>query len=111
MKIGGVTVQEVIKKIIEMDEDARKLKEKAELDKINARKLVAEARENVHREYIERAKERAEKNAAMEQKAADEKWEQLCRKHDEISRNMEKRFSENCDEWTKTIVSNVLNQF
>ena len=103
-------MQDIIRRIVEMDEDARRIKEKAEQEKVQAKADIAAAQEQIHNEYIERARLRALKNNDNEQKAADEQWEKTREKHDLIKQAMEKEFSENYDAWVDSVVSNVLQQ-
>ena len=103
-------MQDIIRRIIEMDEDARRIKAKAEQEKVQAQADIAAAQQEIHNEYIERARLRALKNNETEQKAADEQWEKTLKKHESAKEAMETEFAEKYDSWVDDIVSNVLQQ-
>ena len=102
-------MQDMLKKIIEMDEQARLVKEKAKLEKAAAEKEIIETKQKIHDNYIERAKERVEKNLAIDKSNAQKAWEQTQSKHKELSAVLDAMYQQNCDNWVDEIVQSVIN--
>ncbi len=102
-------MQDMLKKIIEMDEQARLVKEKAKLEKAAAEKEIIETKQKIHDNYIERAKERVEKNLAVDKANAQKAWEQTELRHKNLSQELDKLYQENCDKWVDEIVHSVIN--
>ena len=58
-------MQDLLIKIIKMDEQARKTAEIAKAEKLKSEQEVEALREQIYNDYIKRAKERIEKNIAV----------------------------------------------
>lgn len=101
-------MQEMLNKIIEMDEKARKIKEEAEEYKNLSQKQVEELKQKIHDDYIARAKDRVEKNIAVDQSHAEEKWLRYSEKISHSKEQLQKEFEENKDTWTNEIVAQVI---
>ncbi len=102
-------MQDMLKKIIEMDEQARLVKEKAQLEKAATEKEIIETKKKIYDDYIERAKERVNKNLEVDRANAEKEWELTKAKHHSAMVQLEAMYEENCDKWVDDIVSNVLN--
>lgn len=101
-------MQDMLAKIIEMDENARRIKEQAEQDKLNSEREIEEQREKIYRDYIDRAKDRIEKNIAVDRQTAENELKDYARKVALAEDEMQRLFAENGDEWVDTIVQRVL---
>ncbi len=97
-------MQDIIRKIVEMDEEARRLKEQAEKEKIESEKAIAETKQKVHDEFIERAKARAEKNTQAERAALDKSWQETKLLHEQIENNLKNHYIQNKEKWIEEIV-------
>lgn len=101
-------MQEMLNKIIEMDEKARKIKEEAEEYKNLSQKQVEELKQKIHDDYISRAKDRVEKNIAVDQSHAEEKWLRYSSKINQAGEQLQKEFDEHNEAWTDEIVAQVI---
>lgn len=101
-------MQEMLNKIIEMDEKARKIKAEAEEYRFLSQKQVEELKQQIHNDYITRAKDRIEKNIAVDQNRAQQKWERYSEKINSSKESLQKEFDENKDVWTDEIVAQVI---
>lgn len=101
-------MQDMLAKIIEMDENARKIKEQAEQDKFHSEHEIEEMREQIYRDYIERAKERIEKNISVDKKAAQDRLDAYAAKVQQAQNEMQRLYNEKGDQWVDEIVSRVL---
>lgn len=101
-------MQDMLAKIIEMDENARKIKEQAEQDKFNSEREIEEMREQIYRDYIDRAKARIEKNIAVDKKAAQDRLDAYAEKVAQAESEMQRLYDEKGDQWVDEIVGRVL---
>ncbi len=100
-------MEDMLSKIVEMDEKARKLTEEADREKATSEQDIAKARDAVYNKYIENARKRIEKNEVTERMAADDRLKKSKQKQKEALDRLEKTFSDNCDKWVDEIVSQV----
>lgn len=101
-------MQDMLKKIIEMDEQARLVKEQAKKEKIATEKEIIETKKKIYNDYIERAKERVRKNLEVDKANAQKEWEAFSEKNEAIKSELERVDKENHDMWVDTIVSRVI---
>lgn len=98
-------MQDIIRKIVEMDEEARQLKEQAEKEKIESERSIAETKQKVHDELIQRAKARADKNTQVERAALDKSWQETKLIHEKVENNLKNQYVQNKDRWIDEIVN------
>lgn len=101
-------MQDMLKKIIEMDEQARLVKEKAESEKAATEKEIIETKQKIYNDYIERAKDRVQKNLEVDKAHAEKEWELTLKKHEEAKAQLKSMCEENHDKWVDEIVSRVI---
>ena len=101
-------MQDMLKKIIEMDEQARLVKEQAQQEKATTEQEIIDTKKRIYNEYIERAKIRVEKNLEVDRTNAQKQWEKSQVKNEEIINELETSFSENSEKWADEIVKRVL---
>lgn len=101
-------MQDMLAKIIAMDENARKIKEEAEQNRIKSEKEIEELREKIYSDYIERAKERIDKNIAVDREYAEESLKEYAEKVSQAESDMKALYAEKGDQWVDAIVSRVL---
>lgn len=101
-------MQDMLKKIIEMDEQARLVKEQAQQEKAATEQEIIDTKKRIYNEYIERAKIRVEKNLEVDRANAQKQWEKSQVKNEEIINELETSFSENSEKWADEIVKRVL---
>ncbi|MBR2714808.1 MAG: hypothetical protein IKB73_01220 [Ruminococcus sp.] len=99
----------MLKKIIEMDEQARLVKEKAQKEKADAEKEIIETKERIYNDYINRAKERVEKNLEVDKQNAEKAWKDAKTKHDATLSALQTTADKMHDQWVKEIVDRTLN--
>lgn len=101
-------MQDMIAKIVEMDEKARELTAEAQREKAMSEQDIAKAKEKIYNDFIERARRRIKLNEETERKAAEETWKQSEAKHQETLRQLEQERVENSGKWADEIVKRVL---
>lgn len=101
-------MQDMLKKIIEMDEQARLVKEKAEKDKAATQQEIIKVKQQIYDDYINRAKERVEKNLTADKADAEKSWKITKAKHEAVLAELESADKENHDKWVQEIFNRVI---
>lgn len=102
-------MQDMLAKIVEMDEKARILTAQAEKSKAESEKDIAKIREDIYNDYIERARKRIEKNEAAQRQAAEASWKKIEKHQQETTDNLEKLYAVKGESWINEIVKRVIN--
>ena len=102
-------MQELLAKIIEMDANARRIKQAAEQDKLNSEAEIEELRQKIYDDYIKRAKERVEKNIAVDRQLAQEEYDAYKDQAERIKTELNESYKQNKDRWVSEIVNNVIS--
>lgn len=106
---GGNEMQDMLSKIVDMDEKVRIQNKQAEQRKADSLKMINKKKDDIYNDYISRARERIKKNAKAEKEAADKKWQKLEAKQKESLAMLDESFKKNGDTWINAIVDNVIN--
>lgn len=101
-------MQDMIAKIVEMDEKAREMTAEAQREKAMSEQDIAQAKEKIYNDFIERARRRIKINEETERKAAEENWKKVEAQHKQTLARLEKERTENSDKWADEIVRRVL---
>ena len=101
-------MQDLLKRIIEMDEQARKIEQQAKDEKLRSETEVEQLKEQIYNDYIVRAKDRIEKNIAVDRENADKKYAQAQLRNEEIKQEMNRLYTEKKDRWVDEIVKRSL---
>ena len=102
-------MEDMLAKIVAMDEMARELTEEANKEKATSEQDIAKAKEDVYNNYIEKARKRIVKNEETERKIAEQKLKEVQQKQKETLEHLEQLYSENCDKWVDDIVDRVIS--
>ena len=101
-------MQDLLKKIIEMDEQARKVEQQAKSEKLKSEEEVEKLREQIYNDYIDRAKARVEKNISVEENRAQEYLKAYAERIDSAKKEMHSVYETNRDQWVDEIVKRSL---
>lgn len=101
-------MQNMIKKIVEMDEKTRQLEAKTQKEKIKIKENIELQSQKVYDDYVSRARERAKRNDAIALAKANEKLEASKLKHQEAMAQMKKHYEKNKDIWVDELVDRVI---
>lgn len=102
-------MQDMISKIVEMDEKARVLNDEALKSKLNYEQEIAVAKENIIRDYLERARKRVQINAQSEREAAEKSLAETREANTRIAKNLDELFAAECDNWVDEIFKRVIS--
>lgn len=101
-------MQDMLKKIIEMDEQARLVKEKAVQEKAATEQEIIATKQKIYDDFINRAKERVEKNLEADRADAEKSWEITKAKHQSALIGLDAMDRENHDKWVDEIFNRVI---
>lgn len=106
---GGNEMDDMLSKIVNMDEKVRMENKQAEQTKADSFKVIAKKKDAIYNDYISRARERIKKNEIAEREAAEKKWQALELKQKVFLDGLDELYAENGEKWVETIVQNVIN--
>lgn len=99
----------MISKIVEMDEKARALNDEALKSKLDYEQEIATAKQNIIKDYLERARNRVQINAQSERDAAEKELAKTREAHDKIKKRLDDIYNSNCDGWVDEIFKRVVS--
>lgn len=102
-------MQDMLSKIVDMDEKVRIQNKQAEQSKAESLELINKKKDDIYNDYINRARERIKKNQKAEQESADKKWQVIEAKQKSSLVMLDDSFKKNGEEWVNAIVNNVIN--
>lgn len=103
-------MQDMISKIIKMDEEARKITEQVQSNIEKSEEEVREYKKKIETEYLGRARKRIEKNRVTEQEAANRELSEIRNEHDKILKRLDSQIVENFDKWVEEIKKRVVGE-
>lgn len=102
-------MEDMLSKIVDMDEKVRVETKQAEQRKNDSFKKIGEKRETIYNDYISRARERIKKNAEVENAKADEQLKKIDAENKAKLEKLDKLYAKNEKKWIESIVNNVIN--
>ncbi len=101
-------MQDMVKRIVEMDKHARELTDEAKRLKIGSEDRILAKKEELRHTYEEKVNARMELIRQAELKNADEEFKFIIEKQKKIEANLNDMYAQNCDAWVDQIVSRVI---
>ncbi len=106
--VEGALMEDMVKKIVEIDEHARKLNADTEKEILDSVNKIQKLKEELFYEYSHKAKEKLEIARQEEQEAAVNAMKEVDRKYRDDMRNMEMNYRNNGDNWVEAIFNRVI---
>nr|WP_317413228.1 hypothetical protein [uncultured Solibaculum sp.] len=103
-------MQDTIRRILEMDEQARQLTEDASSMRAQAEISIEDRKRILKEEYLNRAKEKICQIEKKEREFADEEWKATLQKYHLIQQRLNDTCKRNFDAWVEQIVSQTIAQ-
>jgi len=100
-------MQNMIKKLIEMDKEARRLTDEARQRKAGSAQAAAQKREEVFEGYLSMASNRVETIRKVEMESAAEQIKAIDQQAEAAAAAMRSRFEANREQWIDRIVAAV----
>lgn len=103
-------MEDVISKIIELDEEERRKNEEIERSIASSKDDLVEYRERMKRAYLDRARQRIERNRENEKRISQDHFEKIIKQQAEEIANLEKISKEKMDQWVDNIIKRIVGE-
>ncbi len=101
-------MENMIKRIVQMDEQARLLTQDAQRAKVDSAAGIAQKKKEMREDYISRARSRIKENEKAEQAAAEAEWKEIEQKYQRMTQQMDETYHARREQWVEHIVSHVI---
>ena len=101
-------MENMIKRIIDMDRKAQAITEAAQREKLESEKEIAEKARALKEDYLARARRRIQINSETERTIAEQKWKKREEAYAAQTKKLEETYDARRAELAKAIVNNVL---
>lgn len=102
-------MQEMIKKILEIDEKARKLTDEANALKLQTELSIDEKKQQLKDSYLDRARKKIDILRDTEIGLSNKEYEKITDDQARVLETLSEAFAKNADKWVGNIVSNCTN--
>lgn len=103
-------MQDMISKIIKMDEEARKITDEVKSNIEKSDQEVIDYKKKIQVEYLDRARKRIEKNRVNEQNQSDEMLDKIKEKNKNLMSKMEEERNLNFNKWVEEVVQRTVGE-
>ena len=103
-------MQDMIKKIVDMDEKAQEITEEAKRSKALSAQEIAETKERIRENYLARARKRIELNRIQEKNQARQSLADAEKKYEVQLINMQELYRQQGGNWVDAIVGRVIGE-
>lgn len=103
-------MQDMIKKIVDMDEKAQEITEEAKRSKALSAQEIAETKERIHENYLARARKRIELNRIQEKNQARQILADAEKKYEVQLIKMQELYRQQGGNWVDAIVGRVIGE-
>lgn len=103
-------MQDVIKKLVEIDEQAKAFSEETEKQKEEYEAKISEESEKVYGKYMDDAKAEVEEQKKIIEQKSEEKYLKKKEESEKQIKILNQKFNTNADNWVDQIVGDVLAQ-
>ena len=101
-------MQDIIKKIIEIDHMAQKMTDDALALRAEAESSIEQDKKALREKYIQRAKRRIDVTAGTEEKFLDEALEEIKNRYSGVATLLHDNYEKNHEQWAKEIYKRVI---
>ncbi len=103
-------MEDMIRRILDVDTRAREITSKAEQTKAVAEQSIPERGAKLKQEYLEKALERVKKAEAADKEAAERAFAEKSAMHQKQLGSLDETFRQNREAWINAIVKSVLEE-
>lgn len=101
-------MEDMIKKIVEADAEARANDEKNQQEKAELNEKIEAQAKQIYDSYMAKAEQTVRKNNAYEEKNAASQWAEIEKKSNSVLIKLRSDFEANCDVWSDEIVKRTI---
>ncbi|MGI6260847.1 MAG: hypothetical protein ACOYJR_03300 [Acutalibacteraceae bacterium] len=102
-------MEDMIKRIIEMDRQARQITEQAQSAKLNSTAAIEKKKQRLRDEYLAQARAQVEQNNETEQNAANRDWDQIQQRYSRRAQKLDEQFAANREKWVAQLFERTLS--
>ena len=102
-------MQDIIRRILEMDQKAQAITDEARLEKLDSEREVAAEAQRFRDEQLARARKRIQINREMEQTIAQQTWQRREERYRRQEARLDALYAENRERWVSELVGRVLD--
>ncbi|MDD2362846.1 MAG: hypothetical protein PHH84_07845 [Oscillospiraceae bacterium] len=102
-------MENMIRRIVDMDKKAREITQAAQREKIESEKNIGKKAERLRHEALSNARRSIRDNMKLENKVLEQEWDKKKAVYDAQLEKMERLYNENGDKWVENIVQSALN--
>lgn len=106
---GGI-VENMIKKIVDADNEAKAMEKDTLEEKEELSKTIEAETKKIYDDFMAKAEEVVKRNDIQETKKAEQQWEEIQGKHNSVHIKLDSDFKLNCDKWVDEIVKRTVAQ-
>lgn len=101
-------MENMIKKIVEADNEAKRMEKDILREKAELSNTIEEETQKIYNKYMNDAAEAVKRNDINEERKTEKQLEEIENKHKSAHIKLQSEYELNCDKWVDTIVSRVL---
>ena len=101
-------MEEMIKRIIDMDKKARDITDAAKREKLDSEEEITEKAAQLRNEYLDRARRRIQINNEADRTIMEQNWRKREAQFADQMKQMDQAYAEHSEEWVNTIMKHVL---
>jgi len=101
-------MENMIKRIVEMDRQARQITEQAQSAKLNSAAAIEKKKQKLRDEYLAQARAQVEQNNHAEQAAAVEDWEKIQQKYSRRAQQLDEKIAANREKWVNELFERTI---
>lgn len=102
-----IRMEDMIKRIVDMDRKAREITESARREKLESVEEIKERAAALRAEYLDRARRRVQINAETERTLFEQAWRRKAAAFERYDERLDALYKEKHDEWLNAIVTHV----
>ena len=108
MKGMVIEMEDMIKRIVEMDRQARQITEQAQSAKLNSTAAIEKKKQKLRDEYFVQAQAQVEQNNEAEQAAAKTDWEKIQQQYSRRAQKLDEKFAANREKWVNELFERTI---
>lgn len=100
----------IVRRIIEMDKEARRLTDEARRRRAGSASAVGQKKQEVSENYLSMARKRVDDIRKSEMSDAQEQWSELEKRNGQTAKELEDLYQKKHVQWVESIVDRVLSE-
>lgn len=101
-------MKDMIEQIVSLDRREREITDEVQMERLSIEKEIADLKQQIKRDYLERARVRLKLNEKTEKKSATDAWKNIRAKQLRLSKKLDDLYSKKSEEWISTITEHVI---